>query len=124
MFSAQESGSTANLESMLKRAKDGSIFEALSKYGQEGVNALAAATPVDSGETASSWTYEVIKDGKSWSIVWGNTNIVNGTPVAVLLQYGHGTRTGGYVQGRDFINPAIAPVFERIASDAWKAVNA
>lgn len=123
MFSAQESGS-GDLEGMLKKAKDISIFNSLSRYGQEGVAALAAATPVKTGLTASSWTYEIVKERNSWSIVWGNTHIVDGTPVVVLLQHGHGTGTGGYVQGRDFINPAIRPIFERIANDAWKAVNA
>ena len=123
MFSAQESGS-GDLEGMLKKAKDISIFNALSRYGQEGVAALASATPVETGLTASSWTYEIVRERNSWSIVWGNTHIVDGTPVAILLQHGHATGTGGYVQGRDFINPAIRPIFERIANDAWKAVNA
>jgi hypothetical protein len=88
-----------------------------------GVNALSAATPEDSGETANSWYYEIVRDGKYWSIIWGNTHIEQGRPIAVLLQYGHGTRTGGYVEGRDYINPALQPIFDQIATEAWKAVT-
>ena len=123
MISASSSGSFDSIESFLKKAASGSIFNTLSRYGQEGVNALAAATPKDSSETANSWTYEIVQDGKSWSIIWGNTNVVDGTPVAILLQMGHGTGTGGYVEGRDYINPALQPIFDRIAAEAWKAVT-
>lgn len=124
MFSVTSSGSFDRTEAWLKRLATGDIFQQLSQYGAEGVAALASATPVDSGLTAASWTYEIIQDGHSWSIVWGNTNIVDGRPVAILLQYGHGTGTGGYVQGQDYINPALRPIFDRIASDFWKAVTA
>jgi hypothetical protein len=117
------SGSFKSLEAQLQKMRDGQIFEQLTHYGQEGVSALAAATPAESGVTASSWSFEIIRDATSWSIVWGNSNMAGPTPVAVLIQLGHGTGTGGYVEGRDFINPALQPIFDRIANDAWKAVT-
>ena len=123
MFSFQTSGSFDNIEKFLKKAQSGTLFDSLARYGQEGVNALAAATPLDSGETASSWTYEIIQNGSSWSIVWGNTHINDGRPIAVLLQYGHGTGTGGYVEGRDYINPALRPIFDRMTEEGWKVVT-
>ena len=123
MFSLSSSGSTDRTEKWLKKLADGEIFNALQRYGQEGVNALAAATPVESGQTANSWYYEIIQNGSSWSIVWGNSYVVAGTPVAILLQHGHGTGTGGYVQGRDYINPALRPIFDQIAAEAWKVVT-
>lgn len=96
---------------------------ALGKYGVEGVQALSQATPQDSGLTASSWSYEILKQNGNYTIVWINTNVHSGVSVAVLIQYGHGTGTGGYVQGRDYINPAIQPIFDRIANDVWKVVT-
>lgn len=96
----------------------------LNKYGQEGVAALAAATPVESGKTASSWYYEIKRSGTSFTISWGNSNENKGVNIAVILQLGHGTGTGGYVVGRDYINPAIRPIFDRIAKDIWKEVSA
>jgi hypothetical protein len=117
------SGSWDGTERFLRRISDGSIFRILDQYGREGVEALKAATPVDSSLTAQSWNYEVILTSSSASIVWTNVNVVDGTPVAILLQYGHGTGTGGYVQGRDYINPAIRPIFDRISNDVWKAVT-
>jgi hypothetical protein len=95
----------------------------LDKYGREGVAALASATPVDSGLTASSWYYEIVRTNGSVTINFNNSNIQNGVPIAVILQYGHATGTGGYVQGRDYINPAIRPIFDRIANDAWREVT-
>ncbi len=123
MLTISSQGSFENTESFLKRMKDKSIFEALSRYGDEGVNALSMATPKDSGKTASSWTYEIERTPTSWAIIWNNTNIVNGTPVAVLIQVGHGTGTGGYVAGRDYINPALRPIFDKIAASIWKEVT-
>jgi hypothetical protein len=117
------SGSWDGTERFLRRISDGSIFRILDQYGREGVEALKAATPVDSSLTAQSWNYEVILTSSSASIVWTNVNVVDGTPVAILLQYGHGTGTGGYVQGRYYINPAIRPIFDRISNDVWKAVT-
>jgi hypothetical protein len=101
-----------------------SIFDALNKYGQEGVQALSQATPQDTGKTAGSWTYEIEKTPTSYAIIWSNTNVVNGVPIAILLQVGHATATGGYVAGRDYINPALRPVFDRMAADVWKEVTA
>lgn len=124
MISITAKSSSGDTEAWLRKMASGSIFDALSKYGQAGVNALAAATPADSGETAASWYFEIIQDAKSWSIVWGNSHVEDGRPIAVLLQYGHGTRTGGYVQGRDYINPALRPIFDQMAADAWKVVTA
>ncbi len=123
MISLESSGDFNNTEAWLKRMATGDIFSALNHFGQEGVSALSAATPVDTGETKNSWTYEILRETGSYSIIWGNTNIVNGQPLAILLQYGHGTGTGGYVEGRDYINPALRPIFDRIAAEAWKVVT-
>lgn len=98
-------------------------MKALEKYGQRGVSALASATPVESGLTASSWTYEIVRKPGSISINFNNTNIQNGVPIAVILQLGHGTGTGGWVEGRDYINPAIQPIFDEIVNEAWKEVT-
>jgi len=99
-----------------------SYLNMLDQYGREGVQALAAATPVDSGETAASWTYEIERTDTVTRIAWINTNQNQNVLIAILIQYGHGTATGGYVQGRDFINPAIQPVFDKIADSVWKEV--
>lgn len=111
-------------EDFLKKAKELQIESVLNKYGSKGVQALAAATPIDSGRTASSWGYELEKTGSGWSIHWTNDNINQSVNVAVILQYGHGTGTGGYVAGRDYINPALAPIFDEIANEAWKEITA
>ena len=95
----------------------------LDKYGREGVAALSSATPVDTGLTANSWHYKIEQRSGSVSIVFYNSNIQNGVPIAIILQYGHGTRNGGWVQGRDYINPAIQPVFDKITEDAWREVT-
>jgi hypothetical protein len=123
-ISASSSGSWDNTEAWLKRMSTGSaIFSRLESYGQLGVAALRAATPVESGETAGSWFYEIIQETGSWSIVWGNNHVDDGRQIAVLLQYGHGTGTGGYVEGRDYINPALKPLFDQIVADGWKVVT-
>lgn len=95
----------------------------LERYGRAGVAALASATPKDSGLTAASWDYEITHNGKETSIAFTNSNVKDGVNIAIILQYGHGTRNGGYVAGRDYINPAIQPIFDKIASDAWKEVT-
>lgn len=95
----------------------------LDKYGRQGVEALAAATPRDTGKTAESWEYEIVRGKESVSIRWYNTNTNNGVNIAVILQYGHGTKNGGYVKGRDYINPAIQPLFDEIAETAWKEIT-
>lgn len=122
-MSVSASGSFDNTEAFLRKMSSPSAFDVLSKYGQAGVSALAGATPVDSGETANSWYYEIVQDGNSWSLIWGNSNVVDGRPIAVLLQMGHGTGTGGWVEGRDYINPALAPIFDQMAAEGWKVVT-
>ena len=99
------------------------VHAVLQKYGQKGVEALASATPKDSGNTAESWTYEIVDEASGSKIVWKNSNINNGVIIALLLQYGHGTGTGGYVQGTDYINPAIESIFKEMADEAWKEVT-
>lgn len=116
-------GDFKKTEEFLKRNKDLDIRTILNTYGQKGVEALSENTPKDSGKTAESWSYEIVKTRKGWSIYWRNANVNQGIPIAILIQYGHGTGTGGYVQGRDFINPAIRPVFDEIADEVWKEVT-
>ncbi|AXH44157.1 hypothetical protein SEA_GOCRAZY_19 [Arthrobacter phage GoCrazy] len=116
-------GSWKRTDDFLRKMSRGEIYRALSRYGQEGVKALSSATPVESGETAGAWGFEVKVSGRSYSIEWTNSHVVNGVPIAIILQYGHGTGTGGYVQGRDYINPAIKPVMDRIANQVWKEVT-
>lgn len=123
MITFSSTGSFKNTERFLKRATEFDIRRILDTYGRKGVAALAGATPADSGATAASWSYEISGSKGSWSISWTNSNMAGGVPVAILLQYGHGTGTGGYVQGRDFINPAMRNIFDQIADEAWKAVT-
>lgn len=108
------------LNKLIKR----NIYSDLDKYGKQGVMALSKATPIDTSLTSHSWEYRIIKDKRHVGIEWYNTNSVNGTPVAILIQYGHATGTGGYVRGRDFINPAMRPIFDKIVDDIWKKVKA
>lgn len=119
------SKSSNKTEKWLKSLADGDIFSDLDRYGQMGVDALARATPVDTGLSANSWAYRIIKDRGSPGIEWYNTNKINGvgTPIVILIQYGHGTGTGGYVPGYDFINPAMKPIFDKIEADVWKKVK-
>lgn len=107
----------------LEKAKEAAYLGDLDKFGRAGVAALASATPVDSGETATSWYYEITNKNNVVTISFHNSNIQNGVPIAIILQYGHGTGTGGWVQGRDYINPAIQPIFDQIANYAWKEVT-
>lgn len=100
-----------------------SIEDKLKKYGEEGVRALQQSTPKRTGLTANSWSYKIEKEKDSLTIRWHNSNIQNGVPVAIVLQYGHATKNGGFVKGIDYINPAIKPIFEEIANDAWKEVT-
>ena len=116
-------GSFKNTYKFLKFLSDWKIEQSLKKYAQKGVDALSAATPVDSGKTADSWGYEIEVSKGSAKIRWTNTNINDGVNIAVILQFGHGTGTGGYVEGRDYINPAIQPVFDEIADALWKEVT-
>lgn len=123
MISFRQKGDFSKLTRFLERAKDAVHIGDLDKFGREGVAALASATPIDSGQTANSWYYEIENKKGSVSITFNNSNIQNGVPIAIILQYGHGTRNGGWVQGRDYINPAIQPIFDKIANDAWKEVT-
>ena len=122
MIGITSSGNLKKTDAFLKRLQKRDIYSDLDRYGKMGVSALSRATPVDSSLTANSWAYRVIR-GRRPGIEWYNTNVVGGTPVAILIQYGHGTGTGGYVQGRDFINPAIRPIFNQISDDIWKKVR-
>lgn len=123
MISFRHKGDFSKLTSYLVKAKHFNFLGDLDKYGKEGVAALASATPVDSGLTANSWYYEIERKDGSATITFYNSNIQNGIPIAIILQYGHGTGTGGWVQGRDYINPAIQPIFDKIANDAWREVT-
>ena len=123
MITFKQKGDFYKLTKFLERAKEVVRLSNLDKFGQAGVDALAAATPKDSGKTASCWYYEITHRNGSSSISFHNSNIQNGVPIAIILQYGHGTRNGGYVQGRDYINPALRPVFDQIADNAWKEVT-
>jgi hypothetical protein len=123
MISFRQKGDFKKLNSYLERLEEVIKLGKLNKYGERGVSALASATPVDTGLTASSWQYSINREKDSVSISFENTNINNGVSIAILLQYGHGTRNGGYVQGRDYINPAIQPLFDQIAEEAWKEVT-
>ena len=123
MITFRQKGDFSKLTRYLERAKEVVKLGDLDKFGREGVAALASATPVDSGKTASSWSYEIKHKNGSVSISFYNSNIQNGVPIAIILQYGHGTRNGGWVQGRDYINPAIQPIFDKIANEAWKEVT-
>lgn len=123
MISFKHHGSFKNTENFLTKAKRLEYSRILDKYAREGMSALAAATPIDTGKTANSWGYEVKISNRSCSIVWINSNIVNGIPIAIMLQYGHGTRNGGYVQGIDYINPALKPIFDKIVNEVWREVT-
>jgi hypothetical protein len=124
VISFEAKGSFDKTIAFLESMKDASVYNELERYGQMGVTALANATPKDTSETADSWYYEVVRTKDTWSIIWGNTHVVDGRPIAVLLQYGHGTGTGGYVPGRDYINPALRPIFDQMAEEGWRVVTA
>lgn len=117
------SGNYKKTRKYLEKSQKMNIKDILDKYGKKGVEALRSATPKDSGKTASSWSYEIKADKNGPVLYWKNSNVNNGVPIAVVIQYGHATGTGGYVKGRDYINPAIQPIFDEIAQSAWKEVN-
>lgn len=123
MIKVKVTGSFKNTEQFLARMKAREHLTSLAKYGPMGVAALAQATPKDSSKTANSWNYEIIEKRGSYSIVWTNSHVEDGVPIAIILQYGHGTGTGGYVAGRDYINPAMRPIFDQMAADMWKVVT-
>ena len=123
MISFRQKGDFSKLTSYLEKVKEAVKVGDLDRYGKEGVAALESATPKDSGLTASSWYYEIKHGVDSVTISFHNTNFNKGVPIAIILQYGHGTGNGGWVEGRDYINPALRPIFDRIANNAWKEVT-
>lgn len=123
MIRITSSGSFKKTETFLNKMSRGDIYQSIAAGAEAGVRALAAATPLDSGLASDSWDYEIERTGKAVTIKWTNKDVENGFPVAIMLQLGYGTGTGGYVQGRDYINPAMKPIFDKIANDVWKAVT-
>ena len=123
MITFSHKGDFSRTNRFLEKALNVIKLGELDKYGRQGVEALSAATPIDTGNTAKSWDYKIIRDRGSVSISWYNTNVNDGVNIAVILQYGHGTRNGGYVKGRDYINPAMRPLFDEIAESAWKEIT-
>lgn len=123
MIEFRQKGDFSKLTNYLEKVREKVKLGDLDRYGREGVAALSSATPKDSGRTASSWYYEIKHENGSSSIVFNNSNINKGVPIAIILQYGHGTKNGGWVEGIDYINPAIQPIFKKIADDAWEEVT-
>lgn len=123
MITFKHKGNFERTDRLLKGAKEKRYLKVLDKYGREGVAALSAATPTDSGLTAESWDYKIQNGSGGYKIMWTNSNVNDGVSIAIIIQYGHGTGTGGYVQGRDYINPAMRSVFDNIADKAWEEVK-
>ena len=123
MISFRQKGDFSKLTNYFEKVKEAARLSILDKYGREGVAALASATPVESGKTAYWWYYDVKRQNGSATISFYNSNVNEGVPIAIILQYGHGTGTGGWVEGRDYINPAIQPIFDKIVNNAWKEVT-
>jgi len=123
MFIFKHHGNFKNTEKFLTRNQKLKYIKILDKYGREGIEALKTATPVDSGKTAAAWGYEIRIFRNAFNITWTNSNINDGVPIAILIQYGHATRNGGYVKGIDYINPALRSVFTRLANEAWREVT-
>ena len=123
MVTITSKGDLSKTYKFLKKLSSKKFLDKLDDYGKEGVAALSAATPVDTGKTAASWGYKITATTNSRTITWTNSNVVKGVPIAIILQYGHGTRNGGWVEGRDYINPAIQPIFEQIKNEIWREVT-
>lgn len=123
MISITNKGDFAKTFSFLNASTKIDISSIMDKYGKEGVSLLAKNTPIDSSKTSMSWTYKIDKTKGTTSINWYNTNVVNGVNIAIILQYGHGTQNGGYISGRDYINPALLPLFDRMTEEIWKEVT-
>lgn len=123
MITFRQKGDFSKTTQYFERLKEFMKLGILDKYGREGVEALSSATPVESGVTAASWYYEIEHSKDSAVISFSNSHVNQGVPIAIILQYGHGTGTGCWVQGRDYINPAIQPLFDKIAEEAWKEVT-
>jgi hypothetical protein len=122
MISFRHKGSFKKTEALLTNKKINEYINILNKYGAEGVKVLSEKTPIDTGKTASSWGFKVERLKTGLKLVWTNSNIIDNTPIAILIQYGHVTRNGGYVQGKDYINPAIKPIFNKLSKSLWKEV--
>lgn len=122
MISFRNKGDFSKTEKFLKKSLGKNYLGVLERYAQQGVAALASATPIDTGETAASWDYDIIQNENGYSIVWKNYHIEKHVNIAVILQYGHATRNGGWVEGIDYINPALQPIFNQLAKSAWKEV--
>ena len=123
MIGFKQKGDFSKTERYLQKIKNLNIRNIIEKYGEKGVAALSSATPVDTGKTSSSWYYNISQTNTGITISFNNSNINKGVPIAIILQYGHGTRNGGWVEGRDYINPAIQPIFDEIALKAWEEVD-
>lgn len=123
LIEIKQKGDFRHTEGLINRVLRINPRSVLEKYGRKGVAALQDATPVDTGLTAASWSYDIQQDSSGYSISWSNSNTVSGVPIVILLQYGHGTRGGAYVQGTDFINPALKPIFDSLAQELWKEVT-
>lgn len=123
MITIKQSGDFKKTEKFLNQATMSKYLHIFEKYGRQGVNALSEATPIESGETSKSWNYKIKRTSRGVTITWNNSHLVDGVSIAIILQYGHGTRNGGYVQGRDYINPVVKPIFDKIITDIWKEVT-
>lgn len=123
MISLRSKGNFNKTEKLLKKSLGKDWMSVLDKYAQQGVQALASATPIESGVTACAWDYEITQEKGAVSIIWKNYNINKGVNIAIILQYGHSTGNGGYVRGRDYINPALRPIFDQLADAAWKEIS-
>ena len=123
MLTVDSSGSYEKTEKFLKSAASGDIFSKLDRWGRVGVDALSRATPVDTGLAASSWGYRIESTRDSYAIHWFNDDVEGGANVALLIQYDHGTGTGGFVPGRDYINPAMKPIFDKMEEEVLKEVS-
>lgn len=119
----KQSGSLKNFEGFLYKNRKRRLYQLLNEYGKQGVELLRDATPVDTGKTATGWDYEIEVNSQGISLYWVNNNVNEGVPIAILIQYGHATRSGSYVQGIDYINPALRPLFESMATKLWKEVS-
>lgn len=123
MITFESKGSFKNIDKFLKSASNLNYNNILEKYAQEGVKALTLSTPKSSGKTANSWGYKIDVKKNKVAVIWTNSNIENGVPIAIIIQYGHGTKNGGYVQGIDYINPSLKPIFDKMADNAWREVT-
>ena len=123
MITFTQKGDFRRTEKLFKGVSISSYLSIFEKYGRMGVEALSSATPIDSGLTSDSWDYYITRTKNGMVITWTNSHIEKGVPIAIILQYGHATRNGGYVQGRDYINPAIQPIFDSMTNDLWMEVT-